>query len=161
MKRIKKILLVLVGLWLLYVAYLYLTSPKATYLIKKGYEGPLLIIANQQDGIEVNPDNAIYDFTKGNVIKLKGNLVEGFFPWGYLNYYSVNENGEKENLKNIDSGQKEDQIYIWDNYYTSGGCDAKDVKVYYESIIVGKEANLLRIISEKNKLINDVACNGQ
>lgn len=161
MRTLKRVLIVVVGLWLLYIAYLYIASPKATYLIKKGYEGPLLIIANQEDGIEINPKHAIYDFTKGNVIKLKGNLVEGFFPWGYLNYYSVNENGEKENLKSIDSEGQDDQIYILDNYYTSGGCEAKNVKVYYESIIVGKESNVFRIVSEKNKLINEVACSGQ
>jgi hypothetical protein len=164
MRILKRILLVLLGVWLTYVAYLYIVSPKVTYLVRKGYEGPLVIIANQKDGIEINRNRAVYDFTKSNLIKLKGDLLTGFFPWGYLNYYSVDGNGEQEKMESIDDAPEnstatEDKIYVWGYYYTNGGCEiSKGNKIYYESLVVSKKSNTTIVVSEKNKLINQEVC---
>lgn len=164
MRVLKRILLAILGIWLTYIAYLYIVSPRATFLIKKGYEGPLVIIANQKDGIELNRKHAIYDFTKSTVIKIKGNLLTGFFPAGYLNYYSVDADGKKEKLEVIEDAPEavnttEDNIYVWGYYYTTGGCEVRsEGKVYYESLVISKESNVDRVIKEKNQLINQTVC---
>lgn len=165
MKKFKIILLVLFGLWFAYLSYLYITSPRVTYLVRKGYEGPLLIIANQENGIDINRNHTIYDFTENNVIKIKGDLLTGFFPWGYLNYYSVDESGKKEKLETIDdapekSGAVDGKFYVWNYYYTTGGCEVmENGKTYYESVIISRKSNTSKVIQKKNQLINDEVCN--
>jgi hypothetical protein len=164
MKIIRNILLALVGLWILYIAYLYIFGKRETFLIPEGYEGALLIIANQKDGIEINRSHAVYDFTKSNIIKLKGDLVTGFSPWGYQNFYVVNSAGEKNKLKVIDKNRTEGNIesrqtYVWDNYFDIGGCEVKGYqKTYYEAFIVGKASSVDKALEEKQRLINEFVC---
>jgi hypothetical protein len=160
----KKIAIILLCLFALYVAYQYIAGKRATYLIPKGYEGALLIIANQKDGIEINKNHAIYDFTKSNIIKLKGDLITGFFPWGYLNYYSVDAQGEKKKIKSIDdtpegSTRPEAEIYVWSSLHDIGGCEARNhAKTNYEALIISKKSNTDKCFKEKEQLVNQEVC---
>lgn len=155
----KKISLILLCLFVLYVAYLYITGKRETYLIPKGYEGVLLIIANQKDGIEISKSHSIYDFTKSNIIKLKGDLITGFSPWGYQNYYAINEKGESEKLKAINEApekvNEDGEIYVWSYFFEIGGCNNTD----YEVIVISKKINTAKILQEKEKLVNHEVCN--
>lgn len=158
--------LILLCLFALYVAYLYISGKRITYLIPKGYEGVLLIIGNQKEGIEIDKSHAIYDFTKSNIIKLKGDLITGFSPWGYLNYYEVDEEGNKEKIETINdeveyaADVKGDKIYIWSYYYEIGSCEVKsNGKTNYEVIVVGKKMNAETFAIEKQQLVNKEICN--
>lgn len=161
----RKIGLILLCLFVLYVAYLYITGKRATYLVPKGYEGVLLIIGNQKDGIEINKNHAIYDFTKGNIIKLKGDLITGFSPWGYLNYYEVDEKGNKKKIEEIgDEAEsvevKDNEIYVWGYYYEIGGCEVRNNgKTYYEALVVSKKMNAETFAIDKQQLVNKEVCN--
>ena len=160
----KKIMLILLGLFVLYVGYLYITGKRETYLIPKDYEGVLLIIGNQEDGIEINKNNAVYDFTKSNIIKLKGDLITGFSPWGYLNYYEVDENGNKGKIEEIDedvetANTKDNKVYIWSYYFEIGGCEVRNNgKTYYQALVASKKVNAKSIAIEKQRLINQEVC---
>lgn len=161
----RKIGLILLSLFALYVAYLYITGKRATYLIPKGYEGVLLIIGNQKDGIEINESHAIYDFTESNIIKLKGDLITGFSPWGYLNYYEIDEKGSKRKIEVIENDVesakvKDGEIYIWSYYYEIGGCEARNnSKTYYEALVVSKKMNAETFAIDKQQLVNKEVCN--
>jgi hypothetical protein len=160
----KKIGLILLCLFVLYVAYLYITGRRETFLVPKGYEGVLLIIGNQKDGIEINKNNAIYDFTKSNIIKLKGDLITGFSPWGYLNYYEVDDNGNKNKIEEINdevesADVKENKVYMWEYYFEIGSCEVRDNgKKYYEALVVSKKTNAKTIAINKQQLINKEVC---
>jgi hypothetical protein len=154
----KKIGLILFALFVMYIIYIYITGKRETYLIPKGYEGALLIIGHQKDGIEISAKHSFYDFTNGNIIKLKGNLITGFSPLGYENYYAINEKGERERLETINEDPekvKEDKIYAWTNYFEIGSCNEID----YEVIVISKKVNIDRILDEKEKLVNHEVCN--
>jgi hypothetical protein len=155
----KKVTLILLALFVLYVAYLYITGRRETFIIPKGYEGVLLIIGNQKDGIEINKNHAIYDFTKSNIIKLKGDLITGFSPWGYLNYYEVDGNGEREKLETINEPPEtvieNNKIYVWSYYFEIGNCN----DVNYETIIISKKTTTDKIWTEKERLVNQEVCN--
>jgi hypothetical protein len=161
----RKIGLILLCLFVLYVAYLYITGKRTTYLVPKGYEGVLLIIGNQKDGIEINKNHAIYDFTKGNIIKLKGDLITGFSPWGYLNYYEVDEKGNKKKIEEIsDEAEsveiKDDEIYVWSYYYEIGGCEVRNNgKTHYEALVISKKMNAETFAIDKQQIVNREVCN--
>jgi hypothetical protein len=167
MKIIKIILLVFFGLWVTYVIYLYVSSPRVTYLIPKGYEGPLLIVANQRNGIEIDRNHAVYDFTQDNVVKLKGDLLTGFFPWGYLNYYAMDEAGNKEKLETINevpnkADTEANRIYLWSRYHKVGSCEiGGGNRTSYEFVIVSKESNTDKYLKDARDLINREACSNK
>jgi len=149
---------------ILYVAYVYITGKRKTYLISKGYEGVLLIVGNQKDGIEINQSNPVYDFTKSNIIKLKGDLITGFSPWCYLNYYEVDEKGYKKNIEEIGDEVesvevKDNEIYVWSYYYEIGGCETRNNgKTYYEALVVSKKINAVAFAIDKRQLVNKEVC---
>ena len=153
----KKVTLILLAFFVLYVAYLYITGRRETYIVPKGYEGILLIIGNQKDGIEINKNHVVYDFTKSNIIKLKGDLVTGFSPWGYLNYYEVGENGEKEKIEAIDdeietTSAEDSKVYMWSYYFEIGNCEVRNNgKTNYQALIVSKKKNVKSFAIEKRQ----------
>lgn len=154
----------MLGLSILYVINSYITGKRETFLMPKGYEGALIIIANQPDGIEINRSHAVYDFRKSKVIKLKGDLVIGFSPWGYLNHYEISSSGENIKIKVVDNNIEQatvnsNQIYVWDYYFEIGGCELKGYeKTNYEALIIGKVSSLDSLIGEKHRLVNEFAC---
>ena len=62
MKVFKIIALVIASVWVLYIGYIYITGVRTTYIVPKGFQGPLLIIANQKGGVKINKHNVIYDY---------------------------------------------------------------------------------------------------
>ncbi len=164
MKKVFKwILFIFLGFFALYVIGSYIMGKRETFLIPEGYEGALIIIANQPDGIEINSKHAIYDFTKSNVIKIKGNLITGFSPWGYLNYYAVSPTGEKRKIKILDDDKEHasvnnNQIYVWDYYFQLGDYGVKGHQnINYEALIIGKASSVDFIIQKRNDLLNEFA----
>lgn len=158
----KKIGTFLIVTFVLYVGCLYLVSDRETFLVPENYEGPLLIIAKQKDGLVVNEENTIYDFTKSNVIRIKKPLSTNLFPWGYLNYYSVDKNGKKKKIEEIHNESVEKQglsdgIYIWDYYFEIGSCN----DVPYEVLVVASKNNINRIINEAEILVDTLVCRQQ
>ncbi|HRN56211.1 MAG TPA: hypothetical protein PLL71_07150 [Agriterribacter sp.] len=164
MKVFRVILFVFLALFALYVIGSYIVGKRETFLIPEGYEGALIIIANQPDGIEINQKHIVYDFTKSNVIKIKGDLVTGFSPWGYLNYYEVNSMGIRKKIKVIDDDKEHasinnNQVYVWDYYFEIGGCELQGYeKTNYETLIIGKMSSVDSLLHEKHKLVNEFAC---
>lgn len=163
-KVFKWMLIIALGLFAVYVISLYITGRRETFLIPEGYEGALIIIANQPDGIEVNPKHAIYDFTKSNVIKIKGDLITGFSPLGYLNYYEVSPTtGVRKKIKVVDDDKEHatvnsNQIYVWDYYFQLGDYGVKGHQnINYEALIIGKVSSIDSIIQERNALLNEFA----
>ncbi|MCG9880794.1 MAG: hypothetical protein MH472_09375 [Bacteroidia bacterium] len=159
MKLFKYIIIGLITTWMIYVICIYLTGKKETFLIRSGFEGTLIILANQPDGIEINESNVIYDFTNTNIIKLKGNLITGFSPWGYLNYYEINENNERKKLKTKDErieelNSEDNFIYVWENYFSIGTCNGTD----YEALVISKQKNIDSTLSLTQKMINQNVC---
>lgn len=154
---------IFLGIFVIYVISTYITGKRETFLIPKGYEGVLMIIANQPDGIEINTSHAIYDFTKSKVIKLKGDLITGFSPWGYLNYYAVSSTGEKVRLKVLDDSKEQanvnsNQIYVWDYYFQIGDYGVKEHQnINYEALIICKPSSVDSVIRERNALLNEFA----
>lgn len=161
MKVYKKIILGFLAIWIICIAWIYLTSTRITYIIPKGYEGPLLIIANQPNGININQHNIIYDFTKSNIILIKNSLDTGFTPLGYTKYYFYNK-GNKIPIDITDDVKKnsnDKNLYIWDNYYQIGGCEVKhNVKISYEIIVLSKSINLNKVLDERDSLIQYNIC---
>lgn len=166
-KTLKYILLFLVGTWVLCTVWIYASSTRVTYLIPEKYNGALIITAQQSDGIAINnTKHVVYDFANKKVIKLKGDLITGFFPTGYLNYYTVNSKGEKKKLEVINDISDttkvlDNLIYVWSCFYEIGGCRIPGYKnTDYETVVIGEKKYIKNILEEQRQLINKYACAG-
>jgi hypothetical protein len=164
MKLLKKIFAVLGGLFILYVIYLYVFGLKQTFLFPARYSGAFIIIANQPDGVDVDPNNVVYDFTKGNVIKIKGDLITGVSPWGYLNYYAIGTDRKKHKIVVIDDPKfqppiKDSTIYVWDFSIEVGSCKTQGYpETFYETICMGKYSLLDSSFNERGRLLRQYGC---
>ena len=106
MKVFKIIAVTVLGIWAIYVGYIYLTGIHVTYILPKGYEGPLLIVANQKDGVIINRNNIVYNFTKSNILRVKNSLDEGCSPMGYTNYFYSDKSNKLTELELTDEIKK-------------------------------------------------------
>lgn len=162
MKVYKKIVLGLIVIWLASVAWIYLTSARVTFIVPKGYEGSLLIISNQPNGIAVDRQNIVYDFTKSNILLIKNSLDTGFTPAGYTNYYFWDKKNNKIPIEVTDDIKKkpmDNNLYVWDNYYQIGGCELKsNTKLSYEVIVLASPRNLNKVLDERDSILFNI-CN--
>ncbi len=155
----KKIILCLAIILLAYIIFIYSKGDKKKYLFKSSFQGVAMIYVKQDNGIPIDNSNVVYDFRNSNVIAVKNKIPTGYYPLGYLKYFVINENGQESKLKRIDKpfeeAEEDNNIYLWEYYYTIGNCNG----VEYETNIISTKSNLKKYLIERDKIVNSIVCN--
>ncbi|MBA3828451.1 MAG: hypothetical protein H0X33_05905 [Taibaiella sp.] len=121
----------------------YLISNQATYIFPENFEGSVMILANRSDGILINKHHAIYDFTKSKIVKIKGDLPQEFYPYGYLNYKFITASKKEIKIPVISEPPEDvildtNKIYVFSYYNGVVNADGK----IFERVIVCKPQHI-------------------
>jgi uncharacterized lipoprotein YehR (DUF1307 family) len=135
------------------------------YLIPQDYNGEVVILYNQTDGILPDLENGayVYRISEDGVLKVKSNRKKGVVN---KNYYYLNANGNRQRIEylypggreikesrqqrlsfdNISQNEYENKVFVMNSVNgTFGRFNVKDIPTQYSSFIVGKpkEGNFL------------------
>ena len=110
--------------FLLFILVSFSCTPKKeirVYLIKQGYEGPLVSIQNDNtsDDIFVKNDTLFFDFRNSFIARGKGLFIASTFNSSDIKYYYVDSLGNREPIDFLFNKKKyvnEDKIYVYPMY---------------------------------------------
>lgn len=88
------------------------------YFVKKGYEGPLVLIQNDSasNDVLIKDDTMYFDFTETNIQKYKSKFIEGKFNSERIKYFYINNAGEREKINFVfpkKEALKENEVYVY------------------------------------------------
>lgn len=88
------------------------------YLIPKGYEGPLVLIEDPQaqDSVNIEGDKIIFDFRESEILRFRGQFIQGSFSLSNLKYYYVDDEGNKTKIPialGNDSSMDSNTVYLY------------------------------------------------
>jgi len=155
----KKIIFCLAIILITYIIFIYAKGDKKKYIFKDNFQGVAIVYVNQDNGISFDNTNVVYDFTNSNLIVVKNKIPTGYYPYGFLKYSIIKDNGQEEKLKTTDKTFEEvknedSNVYLWEYYYTIGNCNG----VEYETNIICTKSNLKKYLLERDKLVNTKVC---
>lgn len=113
------------------------TEKVRVHLISEGYQGALVFIEDPSSTqqLEVKGDSLIFDFTKSNILRIKGEFIENSTSLSNIKYYYVDVNG----------GRLEIPISL--GWYTKK--DSSTVYLHLKYTQLGKESKCDLICSPK------------
>jgi hypothetical protein len=134
----------------------YACTPKKeirVYLIKQGYEGPLISIQNDSTSkdIFVNNDTLFFDFRKSFVARGKGSFIEGTFNSSDIKYYYVDSLGRREQIDFLFNKKKyvnEEKVYVYPMY--------AQIRVNSQCDLISSHKNLNYYLEVQQKLCDSL-----